>query len=310
MFGTWQLGFMQLSHYVQKHNRVTRAMWDADPSIKLIGVGNLDGFNRQHDPDQKVGWSEGMLRHCADSMSYISEHFYRGRTPWQPEKLDLSGHVGLLKDSIRQKAEGHRKLQAKLGLLDKHPVPIAMDEWNYWHVPYVYGELGCVYDLADALGVAAGLHEYFRNSDLIHMAHYAQTVNVIGCVKTTKTDAFFSTTALPLLLYRHHYGSIPIEVTGDHDKVGLDVAAAWADSRQALTIAVVNANREPKTMELKLDGVGVNANGVGRLIKGDDPAWHNDADNARVKIVEQPMRWDDRLKVPPLSVTLARFPVR
>ena len=31
-----------------------------------------------------------------------------------------------------------------------------------------------------ALGVAAGLHEFYRQSDLIQMAHYAQTVNVIG----------------------------------------------------------------------------------------------------------------------------------
>ena len=44
-----------------------------------------------------------------------------------------------------------------------------------------------VYKLRDALGIAAGLHEYFRQSDLIQMAHCAQTVNVIGCITTTKT---------------------------------------------------------------------------------------------------------------------------
>src|SRR6185369_14266791 len=101
---------------------------------------------------------------------------------------------------IRSKAEGHRKLQAELPDLKGRVVPIAMDEWNYWYPKYEYGELGCVYTLRDALGIAAGLHEYFRNSDLIQMAEYAQTVNVIGCVKTTKTTAFFDTTALPLLL--------------------------------------------------------------------------------------------------------------
>ncbi len=310
MFGPWQLGFMQLSHYVQKHNEVARAMWDADPSIRLIGVGNLGGFNRQHDPDQKVGWSEGMLRECADSMNFISEHFYRGRTPWQPERPDIPGHVGLLRDSIREKAEGHRKLQQKLGLLDTRPVPIAMDEWNYWHQPYVYGELGCVYDLSDALGVAAGLHEYFRNSDIIKMAHYAQTVNVIGCIKTTKTEAFFDATALPLMLYRRHYGSIPIEVTGGHAQLGLDVAAAWADNRKAVTIAVVNPNRESQALELKLDGIALNDRGKGWLIAGDNPALHNDPGQERVKVIEVPVRWDDPLKVPPLSVTLVRFPVR
>ena len=310
MFGPWQLGFMQLSHYVQKHNRVAQAMWEKDPSVKLIGVGNLGGFNRQHDPEQKVGWSEGMLRECADFMNYISEHFYRGRTPWQPEKPDIIGHVALLKDSIREKAEGHRKLQKELGLLDKRPVPIAMDEWNYWHQPYVYGELGCVYDLSDALGVAAGLHEYFRNRDIIHMAHYAQTVNVIGCIKTTKTDAFFDATALPLMLYRHHYGSIPIEVTGDHAKLGLDVAAAWTADRKALTIGIVNPNREPRTLELKLDGLALNSEGMSWTISGDDPSLHNEPGAERVKIVERPVQWIDRPEVPALSVTVVRFSVR
>ena len=122
-------------------------------------------------------------------------------------KIPIAEHVGLLRDEIRKKATSHRELQAKLGRTPDKFIPIAMDEWNYWHRDYVYGELGCQYDLADALGIAAGLHEYFRNSDIIHMAHYAQTVNVIGCIKTTKTAAFFDTTALPLLLYRREFGT-------------------------------------------------------------------------------------------------------
>jgi alpha-N-arabinofuranosidase len=69
-----------------------------------------------------------------------------------------------------------------------------MDEWNYWYGEPVYGEIGCAYRLKDALGVAIGLHEFFRNSDVITMANYAQTVNVIGAIKTTKTTAFFDTT--------------------------------------------------------------------------------------------------------------------
>ena len=55
--------------------------------------------------------------------------------------------------------------------------------------PHVYGELGTKYFLKDALGIAAGLHEYARQSDMIFMANYTQTVNVIGCIKTSKTAA-------------------------------------------------------------------------------------------------------------------------
>ena len=50
------------------------------------------------------------------------------------------------------------------------------------------------------------------NSDLIQMAHYAQTVNVIGAIKTTKTAAEMETTGLVLQLYRAHYGKIPLEI--------------------------------------------------------------------------------------------------
>ena len=67
-----------------------------------------------------------------------------------------------------------------------------MDEWNYWYGPNEYGELGVRYFLQDALGVAAGLHELFRQSDIFFMANYAQTVNVIGAIKTSNTAILFT----------------------------------------------------------------------------------------------------------------------
>ena len=42
------------------------------------------------------------------------------------------------------------------------------------------------------------------------MANYAQTVNVIGAIKTNKTAAVFDTTGLVLKLYRKHFGTIPM----------------------------------------------------------------------------------------------------
>ena len=63
-------------------------------------------------------------------------------------------------------------------------------------------------------------------------------------------------------------------------------------------------------MELKLDGIKLDAKGTGWVIAGDDPAVHNDPGNERLKIIEVPVRWDDRLEVAPLSITLVRFPTR
>ena len=124
-----------------------------------------------------------------------------------------------------------------------------MDEWNYWYGPHVFGELGVRYFLKDALGIAAGIHEYTRNTDIIYMANYAQTVNVIGCIKTTKTDAAFATTGQVLKLYRNEYGTIPVKVTGD--SMPLDIAAAWTDDREILTVGIVNPVNEE--FELPVD---------------------------------------------------------
>ena len=257
MFGPWQLGFMQMQHYTLKHNLVAEAMRKADPTVKLTAVGDLETINKNHDPDQaKSGktCSRIMLEDCADHMNLLSEHFYRGRLPWtQDPRADLLTHVGKLKDSIRAKASGHRKLQASLPNLNGHLIPIAMDEWNYWHRDYVFGELGCLYDLADGLGVAAGLHEFFRQSDLIQMAHYAQTVNVIGAIKTTRTAAEMETTGLVLQLYRAHYGQIPLVIEPDFSPC--DVAAALTQDGKALTIAVMNPTESEVELRPALTGM-------------------------------------------------------
>jgi len=304
MFGNWQLGYMALPHYAQKHNLVSKAMLKADPSLELIGVGNFD-------PKDNAKWSEGMLKDCHEHMDFISEHFYRGRTPWgEKTPEDVSQHVAMLKEEVKKKADGHRDIQKRLGLLPDRPIPIVMDEWNYWHNDYVYGELGCAYDLADALGVAAGLHEFFRNTDIIRMAHYAQTVNVIGCVKTTKTDAFLDTTAYPLMLYRKHFGTKPVEVDFEASSQSLDVAAALSEDGKTLTIGVVNPSSEPAQLKFNVDGVELGQAATQWVVAGTDPRATNDADNDRIKAEESAVEFDGDWELPGFSFGILSIPLK
>jgi alpha-L-arabinofuranosidase len=304
MFGDWQLGHMSLAHYTQKHNLVAKAMKKVDPTLKLVAVGN-------YTTESKENWSEEMLRACHDHMDYISEHFYKGRTPWgEKPPEDVGAYASLLKDEIRRRAEGHRKMQGSLALLPDERVPIAMDEWNYWHTEYEYGELGCVYELRDALGVAAGLHEYFRNSDMIQMAHYAQTVNVIGCIKTTKTEAFLDTTALPLLLYRREFGSVPLDVKLKEESDTVDVMAAKTGDGKTLTVGVVNAGSEPQMLELHVAGAETASTADVWRIAGEDPRATNSPKNQQVKIVEErDVEFSETMTVPAYSVSLYRVPI-
>src|SRR5262249_20587690 len=148
MWGGWQLGHMEFSQYVLKHKRFVAAMRKVDPKIALAGSGDLGtkATLQSGRGKRQVSWSEGLLDQCGDGMDFISEHFYKGKTPWgeQPPK-ELPKYVALLKDEIRHKATTHRQLQSKLGRTADHFIPIAMDEWNYWHRDYIYGELGCEY---------------------------------------------------------------------------------------------------------------------------------------------------------------------
>ena len=314
MFGNWQLGHLPLKQYVQKHNLVAQAMHKVDPDLVLVGSCDLgtqdslgDGKDARH-----VSWSEGMLEKCADNMNFVSEHFYCGRVPWTNEgKIPIEQHVGLLREQIRKKAASHRELQAKLGRKPDRFIPIAMDEWNYWHRDYVYGELGCQYNLADALGVAAGLHEYFRNSDIIAMAEYAQTVNVIGCIKTTKTAAFFDTTALPLLLYRREFGNQPLTVSGNPDENKLDIAAAKTADGSAITIGVVNPQDKAVAIAAKLTGATMAAKGTVWRITADNPEAVNTAEKQAVAISE-PVEFStaEKLTAPAFSVSVFRIPIR
>ncbi len=312
MHGEWQLGFMQLKHYTIKHNMVSKAMWEADPELVLIGVGDVYRINENYDPDSKQRkrtWSRGMLEDSADWMNMLSEHFYVGRVPWTTEKRKpVLEHVPMAKNAIRDRVNAYRKLQASVENLKGRFIPMALDEWNYWHRDYVYGELGCIYDLQDALGIAMGLHEIYRQSETIQLANYAQAVNVIGAIKTTDTDAEFAATGLVLKLYRNYFGSRPLNFKGE---IGhLDVMAALNETGDVLTLSAVNPTDE--VVNIKLEGVDVPSNATKLVITGEKDYSHNAPGKARgvdlldlgtVSIV-------DGLEAGPLSVSLWKISLK
>jgi alpha-N-arabinofuranosidase len=164
--------------------------------------------------------------------------------------------------------------------------------------------------MKDALGVAAALHEFFRNSDIVFMANYAQTVNVIGCIKTTATAAGFETTALPLMLYRRHFGIIPVPVGGEPRP--LDVAAAWTRDRKALTIGVVNPTEFEYELSCELKNARLSGRSRRWVIEHADPMAYNEPGREpAVQIKEEPVRdFAGTMRLPAVSVTVYELSVR
>lgn len=292
MFGSWQLGYMALDQYTIKHNIVYDRMTKVDPRIKTIGVGEVGG-----------DWSKGMLTSCADQMDLISEHFYCQERP------GVMAHVAQIPNAIKAKVAAHRRYRDTLPSLKGKNIKIAMDEWNYWYGPYVFGELGTRYYMKDALGIAAGLHEFYKSTDIVGMAQYAQTVNVIGCIKTTPTDAAFETTGLVLKLYREKFGTIPLEVSGAPEP--LYVSAAFTADRKTLTLSVINPTGEEVTLPLSWKGIKVADTGSSWTIANKDPmAFNNPGESPNVTIqLGKVEGLTKRTTVKPYSINLYRLPI-
>ncbi|WBL23889.1 alpha-L-arabinofuranosidase C-terminal domain-containing protein [Zunongwangia sp. HRR-M8] len=293
MFGDWQLGHMPIEDYVKKHNKVAKAMWDVDPHIDLIAVGY---------PGK---WNDMMYKNSAEYMTFISEHFYKQN--WHAG--GLLTHVNQMPEIIAEVAEEHRRARREIPGIAEKNIKIAMDEWNYWYGPHVYGLLGTRYFLRDALGIAAGLNEFSRQSDIYYMANYAQTVNVIGAIKTTKTDAWLEGTGLVLKLYRQEFGTQPIAFTGSPEP--LDIAATITEDGKFLTISVVNATHE--TQSLKLDGISesIATSGKSFIISGEnDMVFNDEKDKERISITEAGIEISEKaIEIPKESAGIYKFKV-
>jgi alpha-N-arabinofuranosidase len=288
MYGNWQLGHMPLSDYVKKHNDMAKAIWAVDSTAKLIGVGAVGE------------WSETMLTECSAYMNLLSEHIYC------KEKDNLQEHVVQIKNDIKRVADAHRGYHEKIPGLKEKDIRVAMDEWNYWYGDYIYGELGVRYHQKDGLGIAMGLHEYFRNSDIYYMANYAQTVNVIGAIKTTQTASAFETTGLVLKLYRKQFGTVPVKIESTNPN--LDISAALTEDQSALTVAVVNMDSIPQSIQLDLGDIKPAKQGQQWVIQNSNPeAYNTPGEQPQVVIEEQVLDFSKKIiEVPGYSVKMIK----
>ena len=137
-----------------------------------------------------------------------------------------------------------------------------------------------------------------------HAGKYVKTGAPTKYVKTTKTAAEMEPTGLVLALYRHRFGTVPVEVGGV--TAPLDVAAAWTRDRTALTVAVVNPTDEARQIALDVRGAEPTGEGMRFVLTGTDRWAHNAPGRPRgVDVTRTSLETGaDRIAVAPLSVTL------
>jgi alpha-N-arabinofuranosidase len=342
MYGQWQLGHMSIEHYILKHNMFANAILEIDPNIKLIASGatpfetsTTARHHRQPLPDKlpyKYGsredWSYQLLAHSSEYIDFLAEHLY----PFTNQAFDVDSQkfidvddplvdqVRRLPDRVKAVSESWEEYLKRIPGLKQKNITFALDEWTGggWRSAFLR-----------TLCAAEGLNEMFRHSDIITMGGYTA---VTSCVNWNANDACYSSVGLLFKLYRHHFGTLPVEVTGNSpqhpvkgtvgvdrpavssgsDTYPLDVVAAVTEDRKMVTVAVVNPTETVQHMNLDFKGADFGNLFKSYLLAAPDLSTRNiPGEEPAIEIHESELRKiPKKLEVPPISISLYEFELK
>jgi len=310
IYGDWQIGHKDAHDYAKLARQCAKLMKATDPSIKLVLCGG-----------QELDWDRGVLEKCADVVDYISYHFYWGPTPGQ------DAHYS----TVAQPYRSEQYLRFLWQLIEqirrdrrvKHPVRIALDEWNVWYRLHD-NRLEERYDLTDALSVAIYLNMMRRNCQAIEIGNLAQMVNVIAPIITSPEGMFLQTIYHPLRLAAERSGSIALDAyvgcdTYRADYAGvpevpyLDALATFDEPSKKLFLSLVNLSKEERQDVAIVLQQGEIAGGAAHVVTGERPDTVNDFGKERVTCRTQPLKATGArftYRMPPLTHAVLELELR
>lgn len=322
---SYQYGAMKPVQFAFKHNEFAKAMRKVDPTITLIACGAMPDTMTGSKESLNLGtnlvapylspgdWSGILFSNCFNNFEIMSDHFYNfggthfslaeaRQVPNDPNE-PVTDWMRRPANHIRIKYEEYKDYEKLFPQLVTNPKPLNIDEWAYMGGKYpVYPSFAWTF------------HEMFRHTDIFQMAAFTFATSLL--TREGETNSLNSN-ALVFKIYRDHFGSIPVEVSGNSpqpkptDPFGgeqpavnagsatfpLDVVAAWTADRRALTVAVLNPTDGAQPLQLNF--TGANLAGKGTLWRLASP--ENDGQN--------PVITSSPVDFVPGSLTLPRFSV-
>ncbi|MGB2634306.1 MAG: hypothetical protein WAM58_10255 [Candidatus Acidiferrum sp.] len=343
-WGDYQMGAMSIEQFELKHVLFAKAMRKVDLSIILIAGGAMPDVMTGANQSKRIGgkfvpdylstadWSGHMLAHCLDYIDMLSEHFYSSSNMHTDLKLEKKVNIGpqsLIEwerapaTQVRVKYEHYQEYLKLIPALEAKPVPIAIDEWAYMDRDSPPGSYKTVPAYAWAF------HEMFRHSDIFQMGAFTFATAMIN---EDRTRAVLSPTGLLFKMYRDHFGTIPVEVSGDSpqpkpifpaggdqpavnpgsDTYPLDVSAALSDDHKTLTFAVLNPSDSQQSLNLTINGTKVASQGhLWRMAPDKLTAVNIVGQKPEVEVQEQELTpVPDTMSLPPFSISIYSFPVQ
>lgn len=312
VWGPWQIGHSGPEDYAARLRQFVAAMRQADPSIRIVAVGDKVLSNDPQDPGRL--WNEIVLRQAGDLIDDLSFHLYQPEREGWLERYDLQAlHYTVCAAPLDVEAVIQR-MAAQIAALAPgrqdggRKIGIAFDEWNLWLAPPEgAGSMHQLnYNLRDALYAAGMFHAFHRQCQHLSMANLAQLVNVLPAIVTDQQRAYATGLYFPFWMYQHMQPlALRVRVEGptfDSQSLGniapqrgapyLDVSATRSQDGSRLAIGVINRHPERKArLRVSWGGRGRYQPVQAWQLSGPDPLACNtfDApDVLRVQPVEPP----------------------
>jgi len=169
----------------------------------------------------------------------------------------------------------------------------------------------------------------FRHSDLFQLGAFTFATAMMS---QTRTEAVLNPTGLLFKMYRDHFGTIPVEVSGDSpqpkpiypaggdqpavnpgsDTYPLDVSAALSEDRRTLTFAVLNPSDSRQRIKLAVNGVKLASAGhMWQMAPSSVDAVVAVGKMPEVSVEERALgAIPDKIEVPPFSVNIYSYPLQ
>lgn len=255
---------------LQDPKEYARTAWEfakmmklTDPNIKLIMVGGTTEWNRV------------VLEELNPICDYLSLHFYGHTDEDDYTEIyrtldDLEKQIQDTKDLIVQYDEKVEDFPMWYRFPPRqNSIKIAVDEWNIWEkrtptsIKDPYG-LDMTYNYCDALWAAGVLNIFHRNADIVGLATLAQSVNVIGAIKTSKNKSICQTIFYPLEFYRKNCGGESLYYTyscgeipsskGKEPVKDLDISVT--KDKNTIVLMAINRNMNKEiTIDVSFGGI-------------------------------------------------------
>ncbi len=311
MYGRWQLGHLDATKYALKAILFAQAMRKVLPNARLVAVG-VDGRGWGN-------WNAIVTKIAGAHFELIAPHYYQGYNPNDDPRQIYTVIAGspvhierMLRETFeiveRNKPKGKR-------------ITLAFDEWNVWE-PHqtVENGLESFYALRDAVFAAGVFHALHRCSDFVEMACLAQTVNVLGAIRTNQTQVVKSPIYWAFWMYVRATGKWRVACEAETPvgtmPVGgevpvLDASATLSEDGKTLFVSLVNRHPESSvTVQLDLGDFRPKAPVLARSLQSENFADANTFEHPNkvvpreeVLLVEEACR----LTLLPHSVTVLHF---